>query len=266
MKTTILLLVVLASGIIFTSEIMHSDSSPGGYTGSPLDGKTCTRCHAGTAIAQDSMITSNIPESGYVPGQTYTITVQLDYSSMNRCGFELTSETHFDKVGTFKTIDGQGTQLLNFGRAITHSYLGNTPKDGSKTWKVDWVAPAKSTGQVTFYAAFNAANGDGSSRGDQIITSNLQVQEAQVTGIEEQRNQAFSVYYNSNSHTIRILNMPKPDTKASAQIFSMNGTPVKSFPNVNNNATLSVSDLSSGIYIITIFQDSHVYTQKIAVN
>lgn len=266
MKTAILLLVVFTAGIIFTSEIMHSDSSPGGYSGSPLDSKNCTQCHAGTAIAQANMITSNIPEGGYVPGQTYTITMQLDYNSMKRCGFELTSETHFDKVGSFKTIDGQGTQLLNSGKAVTHSYLGNTPTNGSKTWKVDWVAPEQNTGQVTFYAAFNAANGNGSASGDQIITSNLLVQEAQATGIEKQNDHPFSVYYNSENHTIRILNMPSLDTKASAQIFSMSGIPVKSFSNVNNNETLDISGLSSGVYIVTIFQDNHVYTQKIAVN
>ncbi|HKJ42459.1 MAG TPA: choice-of-anchor V domain-containing protein [Sunxiuqinia sp.] len=266
MKSAILLLIVVTAGIIFTSEIMHSNGSPGGYTGSPLDSRNCTQCHYGTAASRDSLISSDIPESGYIPGQTYSVSVKLDDSNMNACGFELTSETHFDKVGKFENITDQNTQTLNSGRSITHTYLSNSPTNGSKTWKVDWVAPAQYTGQVHFYVACNAANGNASSTGDQIYLSNYTVEEGQLTGIDQQKAPPLSIYYNPGNRSIKILNIPNSKSKASAQVFSINGAPVKSVADVNQHATIDASDLNAGVYIITVIQNNHVFSQKVSVN
>ena len=81
----------------------YTGGSPGGKSGSPGDnGKTCTQCHSGSAQTATGLITTNIPETGYVSGETYTITVSAQYNNITKYGFELTAE------------DGAGNQKRKF--------------------------------------------------------------------------------------------------------------------------------------------------------
>lgn len=159
----------------------NSTGSIGGRTGSPGDNNaTCAECHSGSANAISGWITSDIPDEGYTPGQTYQITATGIHSGVVRFGFELTAEnTSGDKVGTFTITDAVRTKFTNANQAVTHTFSGITPTGNTNTWSADWTAPATDIGQVRFYAAFNAANGDGGTGGDVIYTSNLFVNAAQ---------------------------------------------------------------------------------------
>ncbi len=153
----------------------YSSGSPGGRTGSPGDGgNTCTQCHGGTATNMMGWITSNVPSSGYVPGQTYTFTATGTHSGVQLFGFELTVETaNGTKIGTLIITDPDRTQLANGGDAVTHTSGGTGPSGNSNSWSVDWTAPATAQGQIGIYAAFNAANGNGNTSGDVIYKSSL---------------------------------------------------------------------------------------------
>lgn len=159
----------------------HSAGSPGGKSGSPGDSnKTCTECHTGTATAVNGWISTNIPSEGYTPGQTYTITASGTHAGVVKFGFELTAETGTGvKTGTIVITDAARTQLTNVNKAVTHTSAGNIPNGNSNTWSVNWTAPASNVGQVRFYAAFNAANGNGNNQGDVIYKSNLFVNYAE---------------------------------------------------------------------------------------
>lgn len=179
--------------IIPLSIILYSyhTGSPGGKTNSPGDGfANCTQCHSGFALQeQTGWITSNIPANGYVPGETYTITATGTDAAAVRFGFELTAEdSGNNKTGTFTILDAARTQFTNNNTAVTHTSNGITPAGGSNSWQATWVAPESGTGEVTFYAAFNAANGNGNSSGDQIYASTLQVNEyvanPQITSVD----------------------------------------------------------------------------------
>ncbi len=166
--------------ILFTAESGHFNGSPGGKTGSPGDGgATCTQCHTGTATTIEGWITSNIPASGYSPGETYTITATGTHEGCMRFGFEATSENAAgSKVGSLIITNDTETKLTNLNHAVTHKSTGTTPSGNSKTWTFNWIAPPISTGAVTFYAAFNAANGNGNNFGDVIYKSMMTVVEA----------------------------------------------------------------------------------------
>lgn len=165
----------------------YVSGSPGGKTGSPGDGgATCTECHSGTATPQSAWITSNIPSEGYTPGETYQITASGVHQGVVKFGFELTSENLTgNKTGTFNITDATRTHLSNGGKSVTHTSTGTAPTGGAASWTVNWTAPA--SGDVFFYGAFNAANGNGNNSGDVIYTSSLSVSEwvlnPAITGI-----------------------------------------------------------------------------------
>ncbi len=153
--------------------LSNSSGSPGGKSGSPGDGgNTCTQCHGGTATTMTGWITTNVPASGYVPGQTYSITATATHSGAGLIGFELTVETdNGTKIGTLQITEPTRTKLTNLNKAVTHTSGGTTPSGNSNSWTMNWIAPATAQGTIGIYAAFNAANGNGNTSGDVIYKS-----------------------------------------------------------------------------------------------
>lgn len=161
------------------SVFAFENGSPGGYTNSPYDGLNCTACHSGVINSGNSIsaINSNIPSSGYVPGQIYTITASISLIGITKFGFELTSEDNSNnKTGTILVTNSIETQLANNSAAITHTASGNTGVN-SKIWSFDWQAPATGTGSVEFFGSFVAANNNSNNNGDQVSTSSFSVSE-----------------------------------------------------------------------------------------
>jgi hypothetical protein len=129
---------------------LSSGGSPGARTNSPLDGSNCTDCHTGTASTVNDWITTNIPGTGYVPGQTYEITATGTHGGVQKFGFELTAEDGSSKVGSFEITNATETKLVNSDNSVTHTSAGNTPSGDQKSWSVNWTAPSAGTGDVTF--------------------------------------------------------------------------------------------------------------------
>jgi hypothetical protein len=171
--------------------LVHSNGSgsPAGHTGSPSDGMTCTMsgCHAGTAsVSPVQIISSNIPASGYIPGTQYTITATLTGLTgvNNKCGFQISPQGPGGVLRGTPIITSTGTKIVS-SKYITHTNTGNTGTGGSKTWSFDWIAPTAGSGAVTFYGAFNYANGTGTASGDVIRTTSLAVSEDLTVGVSE---------------------------------------------------------------------------------
>ena len=166
-------IILIAIFLYPTTSISNSTGSVGGKTGSPMDNSDCTSCHYAEfpATVSTTHITSNIPSTGYTPGNTYTIT-----TSSWADGFEITCEenTGNTKTGTFFNTNASATQLVNNGNAITHTAAGIS----SNTWSFDWEAPSIGTGDITFYGAFiEAGYPGGSNSGDFLTLSTLSISE-----------------------------------------------------------------------------------------
>lgn len=151
--------------------IAISTGPPAGHTGAPGEA-TCLSCH--TVDPGPGQFTITAPQN-YNPGQTYQIAVQHQSSdeSRRRWGFQLTSLAGNTPAGTLSNISGN-TQIVQGGSRtyIQHNFAGTFPNQGGgATWTFNWVAPAAGSGPVTFYAAGNQANNDGTSDGDRILTA-----------------------------------------------------------------------------------------------
>lgn len=168
-------LVVLQSASL---KVLRSEGAAPGHTGSPGDNyKDCTACHGGSATYVPDWITSNIPESGYIPLQTYTITTINAESEGTRFGFQVSPQNKAgDLLGKLVITDSVQTQLVGDGKYITYTKDGIVGA-GSKTWTFDWVAPAAGTGDVVFYGAYNS-NFEGHKGENHVFLSTLRVKEA----------------------------------------------------------------------------------------
>ena len=194
-------IILIAIFLYPTTSISNSTGSVGGKTGSPMDNSDCTSCHYAEfpATVSTTHITSNIPSTGYTPGNTYTIT-----TSSWADGFEITCEenTGNTKTGTFFNTNASATQLVNNGNAFTYRVSG-IPLN---TWSFNWQAPFIAAGDITFYRDFIVAGyPGGSNNGDFLTLSTL--------SISEYTSPSAIVEYTSYKELLRITDLLGRETK-----------------------------------------------------
>lgn len=226
----ILLLTVIAENA-FTS----SGGPPPGKTGSPGDGgATCASgCHTGMAVtAVVGWITSNVPVTGYVPGQTYTITATASQSGCVRFGFQISPQSSTGTyLGTLVVTDLVNTQIVST-KYIEQKTAGTTGFTGSHPWTFNWTAPAAGTGTVTFYGAFNCSNNNNSSSGDNIYTSTLVIPQCSA---------------------ITTVTANGPTTFCSGGSVTLDaGSGFLSYLWSNNATTQTINVTSGGVYSVTV--------------
>lgn len=264
MKRFYKLLSILAIPSVFLL-FSYSGGSPGGKTGSMGDGgNTCTDCHNDFEVQeQDGWISTNVPAVGYTPGETYKVFADGTHEGVVKFGFELTAENEAgDKMGTFTITQGERTQFTNDDAAVTHTQAGNVPIDDANVWEMDWTAPTDAEGNVIFYAAFNAANGNTNTGGDQIYTSNLSVKQM-TTGLEDDLLASkVNVYPNPSSDFINI-SLPYG---AEMRVIDMLGHEILYRNDASKVERLDVSGLKDGIYFVQILSEGAQTTKKFMKN
>ncbi|MDO8142682.1 MAG: choice-of-anchor V domain-containing protein [Candidatus Brocadiales bacterium] len=178
--------VIFAAGIMgisINTTFAFSSGPIDGRTGSPADSlKTCndTGCHNSYTLNSGSAVFSISAPGSYTPGESLSIAISFNNSSTAKHGFELSAlDANNSNVGTFSSVDGN-TQTSN-GNYIKHTSAGSS-QPGNASWNVQWTAPASDVqNPVTFYAAGNEANGDGTNQGDYIYTTTAQTSSAAAT-------------------------------------------------------------------------------------
>lgn len=241
----------------------NNSGSPGGRTGSPGDnGNDCTGCHSGSAQTASDWITSGIPGEGYTGGETYLLNLTGVHANAGRFGFELTAEDEAgNKVGTFAITNATETKLVNSGQAVTHTASGTTPSGNSKEWEFEWTAPAGSTGNITFYASVNAANGDGGTGGDVVYLTGKQISPdvTAVAGIEKKS----GIYPNPTSGTINF-NPSGLNVGIEINIYNSSGQVVYSFVTGREIMQINLSHLPKGVYFFKADSEG-MYSQKLVL-
>lgn len=170
--------------LIATAPSMSAFSSgaPSKVSGAPGE-KTCNSCHLGGNPGSGKVQIEIVNASGYTPGQTLRMRVLINDDSARRWGFELTARADKSSetaAGSFKEAD-DNTQVLLDGvlQYVTHTSSGTRPNArGQVTFEVDWTPPSTDLGQISFYVAANAANGNNNPTGDTIYTGGLKISAA----------------------------------------------------------------------------------------
>ncbi len=190
-KTVMTGLFIAAALVFFSSadraRVNASASGPSpSFTDAPLE-SNCTVCHTTNPVNTGSgmLQITGIPAM-HSPGQEIEITVTATKEDAVIYGFQLTAvDANGNTPGTFalpaETVPR--TQVVsNTFDEITRQYAQHTIDGltgsafGSNSWTFKWTAPMAAGGPVNFYAAANAADGDGSPSGDFIYTASVVTQ------------------------------------------------------------------------------------------
>lgn len=222
-STLLLLLVSICVFVAYRDVTGFSFGAPNGNTGSPSDGQTCNVCHGGApVVVLPNLISSNIPSSGYRPDSIYTFTAKIVWPGHSTFGFQVSPQSPTGLfLGELIQTD-PSTEVTGFGRYVTHVSGGISGND-SLSWTFDWQAPPAGSGSVTFYGAFNVANGDGFNSFDTIVNSSLVVPEditVNTGTINPVKN--FSVYPNPAVEQCNIY-VSKPNENYQISVYRVNG-------------------------------------------
>lgn len=244
-----------------TVKLGKRDGTEPGYTGSPGDSlKNCTACHGGRATFIDGWITSNIPSTGFVPGERYTLKATNTEFGGTRFGFLISPQAlNGDLLGTLLVTDTTTTKLVGNDRYVTYKAAGTEGVD-SLSWTFDWIAPADSVNEVIFYGAFNS-NFEGHKDGDETTLSQLKVFKQGFTGLANAELGNIAVYPNPASDYIKLQTAHNLAPQ-SVCVLSLTG---KEMLHINKPAdnVIHVQSLPTGIYLIkTIQADGKTYLGK----
>ena len=167
-------------------------------TGAPGD-TTCSQigCHIGTLVNGGGGKVEISFDSGttYTPGTKVRVTVKITDSAARIYGFQassrLSSNTRTAQAGTFTPGTGQfvlcedDTPRTATGCRSTGplEFVEHSTPNSTGIFQFDWTPPTTNAGDVVFYVAGNAANGNGlADRGDHIYTTNATLTAAATTG------------------------------------------------------------------------------------
>jgi hypothetical protein len=261
---TAALVIVLQSFGPVAQYKMREGSEPG-HTGSPGDGsKNCTVCHLGVAEPVEGWITSDIPITGYVPGNRYTIRARNLTFGHTRFGFQVSPQNiQGDLLGTLIATDTITTKLVGDDKYITYRSAGVVGRD-SMVWFFDWIAPNDSINEVVFYSAFNS-NHDGHKGDDITQLSQLRVFKKGFTSMAKANWSKEIIVYPLPAQDVLFIQSPViPDRII---IYNLEGKEVKSFsPDLmQKSMRLPVADLPSGIYLLRMANQNQLSTTKISV-
>ncbi|MCF8257041.1 MAG: T9SS type A sorting domain-containing protein [Flavobacteriales bacterium] len=264
---------LIATTMVWDANFHHangsSGSAPSGNTGSPADGGTCAHigCHAGGPAQTDQAVslTGNIPVEGYIPGQTYDMTITMSNGG-TKFGFSLSPQSAQGALLGTLIASGAGTTLNGAGgKYLTHTSLGNTGS-GTKSWTFEWTAPAAGTGSVTFYSAHNFANNNGDNSGDVIVAYTRSFDENVAIGVAEPVSRQLEVFPNPVEDHINIR-IADVDEVIMVTLMSTDGHVLVQEAHTQGNIRIDLQghNVPSGMYLLAIEQGGQRTVRKVMV-
>lgn len=249
--------------VMFASGAANQSSSPG-------EG-TCAGCHGvGTSIVSISGTPAFVANQ-YIPGQTYTVNVNVTNNPFSKFGFDAeilnTSNVNAGNITTGLT----GVQIVNSTRKnATHA--GPKTGTGSALFQFVWVAPL--TGTAIVYATGNGVDGTGGTGGDSpgaatlTLTPDLSagINEATVSGIS-----GLNIYPNPIRSEFKISYNLMENANIKAAIYNIQGQEIAVITNEDKVTGAHIldaqlpSDLAKGVYFVKFSVNGKQSIQRLII-
>jgi hypothetical protein len=276
---------ITLSSFMLKTAGMHPSS-----TGAPGDLGSCanasTGCHSNATVTNDNTNIVNTliysaADSSYVPGQTYTLTLKAQKSGIVKFGFGMVAlrTSNNSNQGTWVVTDAArthtvtGTGTLSTRKYMTHSTNG-TPavSAGLGQWSFNWKAPATNVGNIKFYYATNCTNNNNDETGDQLYLSSFTIHPfVSTTSVANWINEEdLFVSANPANQELVVNYQLKRECQLSLQLFDLQGKrlaqtePLYKFAGANSDR-LSLTDVTPGIYMVSVNINGALLTKKVLV-
>ena len=251
--------ITLLSFSIFVSIICLSnlDGALPGNTNAPGE-FTCGRapCHNVPINVGDAemSITFGEDETAYFPDSIFLLKVKITNPMTSRNGFQILAlDENLQNAGTWQLIEPDKMKIIDgfsdpTKKYVTHQVAGNQQEE----WALNWKAPAGDVGKVTFYASVLSANDNGENTGDEVYNTNIEIDFALPSAIEEMEASSIKVYPVISTTGVWV-ELPCAEKNFKLYLYNMGGVVVaqKTVPH-GGMQLLEINDLASGLYFLKI--------------
>ena len=225
-------------------------------TGSPVASQACNMCHSGGSFTSSTAI--KLKDSGgaevtqYLPGETYTLEMTVNHTGASRFGVQgVALFADNSTAGTWAQKSSNGKLTTLSGR----TYGEQTSASTSNVFEFEWTAPAAGSGSVTFYANGLAADGNGSTSGDELATGgSLAVSEDVSSGLVDLNGTALKMYPNPSTDFVIIDGLTNAETVI--RVYDFSGRTVKEVSANTSTVRIDLNELSKGTYFIQAANNS----------
>lgn len=266
-----------SSNLDFTNLERFTSGPPASRSGAPGE-SSCTSCHNGSVMVGDTenqlMLSQNgIQVDEYIPGETYDVSLSMA-SNPNIRGFQATVlDASNDMAGSFNSSSANG---INTQSGMGRSYVSHNTSGSSAgnfpSWEWEWIAPATDVGEVTFYVATNAANGNGGSSGDVIYNSSHTIGSTLSVGDLEPWIKGFTASFNAEANQLFLNYSAREAGESFINLVDMTGksvftTELTEAKSGANQQSVRIPDfVKGGTYIVHFFINNQGKTATILIN
>ena len=218
--------------ILLISIIFANSNGPGGnYANNAPNYNNCTSCHSGNVNSGNGTVSiTGLPNGGYVPGETYSLTLSVTGAHARGYGFQMASQVGSDNAGTFSLgASSENAELT--GNRVQHS-----TRTISGEWIVDWLAPDSDVGDVTFSFSGLATGGTSGYGGDNVYTGSIEI--------------------SASVEDITFQPQTKDELQTAVDLWeSDNSTAVATYGEINEWDISLITDISGLFYGLNLFND-----------
>ena len=253
-----------SAGLILVSAFTVVNSAGTiGYSGSPYDGSDCGQCHSGGSAINTPSITASPAFGGsgtsltYVPGTSYTITVQE--SGYPEFGFDVeiltsTSSVSVTPSGTLSAISANCKKSGKLPQIIH-----NMPISSTSNAMFQWIAPDSGTAYI--FACINGVNGNGKSNGDKPkdVSYTLTVGAA---GIHTNVAGYLITTYPNPAGDLLTINLKGLNGLKTIELYNISGDLLITQTTDDNILQLNLTSVANGTYFVKIVQERNIVASK----
>lgn len=253
---------------VFLVVLMANSSGRGNVSGQAVTGapgdsnNTCATsgCHSSGAFSPEANLIVNDANgntvTSFFPGETYDVNLTIQTSgNPSAFGFQMVALLGDNSPATNWSDIGNNMQIVTLGG---RDYIEHDAPSSSNEFTAKWTAPEAGSGEVTFYYAANAVNGNGSPSGDGATNSSFVLNES-TTSSNDLDLEYISVFPNP-ARTFITISGQKSEYEYS--LFNLKGQQIMT-SKFSGETTLDISQLEIGLYFIMIENEGDIITKKV---
>ncbi|MGB1003377.1 MAG: T9SS type A sorting domain-containing protein [Salibacteraceae bacterium] len=233
-------------------------------TGSPVSDVNCTQCHASganfsTAALMQLTGPSGSPVSEYLPGEKYSLLVNIQSTGSNSHGFQVTGLLGDNSKAGTCVAQSTNTQITPLNGKW---YFEPTDVVMGGSYEMEWTAPSSGSGTVTFYGSALTVNGNGTTVGDEYVNiPNLVIPEGIPNGVAELNN-----FFEINAYPNPVTSVITVSTNSpmnGVEVIDISGKTVYSEPSTGVKKTFDIGGFVNGIYLLKVTTTEGLVTTRI---
>ena len=244
----------------------YSGGAPSGKSGSPASsGQTCANgyCHGGGSPSGSEFIDISFSQDSVSDGDNLTISIGVNTGgASNKVGFMASVEDENGSTYTPKSV-ATGSKLV--GDYVTHLSTSTAVSNDSISWNFD-LQEANYPDSLTVYAAVNFTNGNGSTSGDYVLTTQKTFYRDLAFNVDERDLNALVVGPNPAQDFLKVSSIGLMEIRLYNTMGKFLGLDAYGTNNTDD-IVLEVSQLARGNYILqALFEDGSIRYKHVVLN